>query len=249
MGKSSQFEETNGNADRFAFLGLIAAVSACLLIAGWGPSDPSAHKMWSLTGLVGLLSALGLSEGARIQNNRKMAMLQSQATTDPLTGVGNRRLLDYELDRRIAQVKRQGTHLSILLIDVDYFKRINDHYGHHVGDKMLLHIVQSLIEHLREMDIVARYGGEEFAAILPGTNLDEALLAAERVRSAIEASRLAMSGNSLQTTVSIGVAQATADDTPKSLLERTDAALYAAKQSGRNRIHSHLEICTVPVNA
>ena len=122
---------------RFAFLGLVAWVSACLFIAGFFPIDSNWSRPVSLAGLIGLVSAVGLNESHRSRTNARLARLKDTATTDSLTGVGNRRLLDLEIDRRIAQLRRQGTTVSVLMIDVDHFKGFNDTYGHQAGDARL----------------------------------------------------------------------------------------------------------------
>jgi diguanylate cyclase len=158
----------------------------------------------------------------------------NEARTDPLTGLANRRALNQELERRIAQLQRQGTPLSLLLVDVDHFKRFNDTHGHQAGDEMLCSMARVFRDAVRDMDLATRYGGEEFAIVLPGTVLEDAKCAAERVRRAAAEIELTFRGAKLRDTVSVGLAQATETDDPQSLLRRADDALYAAKEAGRN---------------
>jgi len=224
----------NERSSRIAFLGLIAWVSMCLLVAGWANLDPTQVRALSFAGLFGLIAAVGLSESLQSQARLRFATLMASSTTDPLTGVGNRRVLDAEIERRIAQLRRQGAKVSLLMIDVDHFKRLNDTSGHLAGDAVLRNLAKLLDSTLRDMDLLTRYGGEEFVAVLPGTDLHHARLAAERVRSAIEQSHVNFGGQELRITISVGVTEASPHDTPDSFLGRADKALYEAKNSGRN---------------
>ena len=152
------------------------------------------------------------------------------ATTDALTGLNNRRMFDHSLQLELAIVERRETPLSLLVLDVDHFKRINDTHGHEVGDTVLVAIAQVLGGCARVIDIVARVGGEEFAVILPNT--EGALEVAERMRTAVaQATWLAQ-----RATISIGVATLQPAEDASSLYARADAALYAAKAAGRNRV-------------
>lgn len=165
--------------------------------------------------------------------------LENMAMTDALTGLANRRAMETVLQRDLSRAERDQTELSILTVDVDHFKRVNDTYGHAVGDVVLVHIANALREGLRAGDISARAGGEEFVVILPSTPLSGALIAAERLRARIEAARIVVEGTTIAITASIGAASirgpgcaARADD----LLRRSDDALYQAKRAGRNRV-------------
>jgi diguanylate cyclase (GGDEF)-like protein len=226
-----------------SFLGLIAWVSVCLIVAGFGPPlGPMFAKLWACTGLLGLASAVGLAVRVKREMRRQRELLKcymAEATTDPLTGLANRRALDRELDRRLAQFRRQQVTVSVLLIDVDCFKRFNDTFGHPAGDEMLRGISRVLANTLRGMDLVTRYGGEEFVAVLPGTNLAQAQLAAERVRKAVEQNTVFFRDRELRTTVCVGVAEAVQLDDAGTLVRRADDALYGAKRAGRNRSYFH----------
>jgi diguanylate cyclase (GGDEF)-like protein len=172
--------------------------------------------------------------------------LATQALTDGLTGLANRRSFDETLNREWKRTLREGSQLSLLLIDIDSFKALNDKYGHQVGDDYLRTISAAVSGVVRAPDIVARYGGEEIAVILPGADSQGAVEIAERVRTAIEALRLTHEGNPVGggcVTASIGAATALARRggtirMPESLLLAADTAMYKAKQGGRNRVET-----------
>ena len=156
--------------------------------------------------------------------------LGEMANTDPLTRLSNRRAFDHRLQVELALVARRSTPLSLLMLDVDHFKQINDTFGHDAGDKVLEAIARTLSSNARVIDIVARVGGEEFAVILPNTDAQNAQQVAERMRLAV-----AQSSELVQpTTVSIGAATLQGDEDALSLYSRADAAMYTAKKSGRN---------------
>jgi diguanylate cyclase (GGDEF)-like protein len=170
---------------------------------------------------------------------RLLDSYMAESLTDPLTGLGNRRRFDQELARRFAQWRRAGTPLSLVLVDVDHFKRVNDEHGHAAGDAVLHDVAQVLAECVREMDVVARYGGEEFGMILPGTTLAEAKPVAERVRGAIAGRTFQYGGHELLITVSAGLAEAMLTNDMEVLVARADAALYSAKDGGRDCCFLH----------
>jgi len=170
--------------------------------------------------------------------------LEAQALTDGLTGIANRRSFDVTLGREWKRTLREGSQLSLLLIDIDNFKSVNDTYGHQVGDDYLRAISAALCETVRSPDTVARYGGEEFAVILPSVDSRGAVQTAERLRAAIGDLQLTyeetLEGGGL-VTASIGAATALARQggtikMPESLLLAADTALYKAKLGGRNRV-------------
>ena len=170
------------------------------------------------------------------------ARLHLEATTDALTGCVNRRRFMQMLDTECARVRRHGGALSLLMADIDHFKRINDTHGHAVGDLALKHLAAVAARLLRHEDVFARIGGEEFVFLLPQTTLNGALAFAERVRAAIQAEPLAGAAGPIAFTVSIGAATSGgAADSGSALLERADRALYAAKRSGRNRVEAAAE--------
>lgn len=161
------------------------------------------------------------------------------ARVDAVTGLPDRASLDERLAQYLAGPRLPIAGLSLILADVDHFKEINDAHGHLAGDAMLATIGRVLQSSLREADFVARFGGDEFAVVLPDIQLAHAVQVAERLRCAVERASADYQGRSLQATISCGVAQVQPDDDPRSLLQRADAALYAAKQSGRNATWWH----------
>lgn len=157
-----------------------------------------------------------------------------KAMHDPLTGALNRSALDTMLDKEIDLATRHGNELALLMIDVDHFKQINDTYGHSTGDKVLCSLVNRLNQQIRTSDVLFRYGGEEFTLLLNNTTIDGAHLLAQRIRTAIEQDTHTTETGNIQFTISIGIAQLTPTETAQQLLEKADAALYAAKKMGRN---------------
>jgi diguanylate cyclase (GGDEF)-like protein len=159
------------------------------------------------------------------------------ATTDPLTGLYNKRLFDEVLNREVARSRRHGTTLSLLMIDVDNFKKINDTYGHPVGDKVLVEIGGVLHECVRNTDIVFRYGGDEFAVIPPNTTADGALRVAQKILDRVHSGDILQSlGYSGTTTVSIGIAEYGRGSPSDTLVRHADHALLDAKRVGKNTI-------------
>jgi diguanylate cyclase len=161
------------------------------------------------------------------------------ARTDQLTCVANRRAFDDTLAECYKQWTKKNVPFSTLLIDVDFFKKFNDTYGHLAGDEVLVGVAAALSKSMRDKDIVARYGGEEFAVIFPQTKLEDAMPAAERARKAIEESVFPFEGENLKVTVSVGLAQVRGTDTAEMTVKNADAGLYVSKEAGRNCSHYH----------
>lgn len=157
------------------------------------------------------------------------------AHRDPLTGICNRAAMDQSLQRETALALRQQSNLSLIAIDIDWFKQVNDRYGHSAGDCVLRTVARRIEEELRTSDLLFRYGGEEFVVLLSGTNVAGASVVAERIRQAVATTPCACEGNNIHVTVSQGVAQLTSDS-GSHLFERADRALYLAKQQGRDRV-------------
>jgi diguanylate cyclase (GGDEF)-like protein len=178
-----------------------------------------------------------LGEADRLQRVHEEA-----ATIDSLTGLRNRRWLDDALVRQLHRARRTRRPLSVLMIDVDHFKAVNDEYGHLAGDEVLRHISGVLAGSLRPQDLLARFGGEEFAVVLPDADASQATPIAERLRLAVETAPPAPgAGVPPRVTVSVGVATETRFDDnagPAALLDRADRALYQAKQAGRNHMRA-----------
>jgi len=158
---------------------------------------------------------------------------------DALTGIANKRFFTEFMDRELARAQRTGSPLSLVMYDIDHFKRINDGHGHLAGDAVLRDTAALVKQLVRKEQCYARYGGEEFALVLPDTPVDKATVLAEKVRAQLAAAPFRFQGDAIPVTVSLGVAPAIADtDTVDSLVARADARLYAAKESGRNRVVS-----------
>jgi diguanylate cyclase (GGDEF)-like protein len=163
----------------------------------------------------------------------------SEARTDPLTRLPNRRAFDDEMARNLAAWKRHGRPCSILVADIDHFKQVNDRYGHQVGDLVLATVARKLKESCRGSDLAVRLGGEEFAIVLPQAEASEAIQAAERFRRVIEQTEIPHDGRMLRVTMSVGTAQLAGGESTNSMVQRADAALYASKKAGRNNSHLH----------
>jgi diguanylate cyclase (GGDEF)-like protein len=170
---------------------------------------------------------------------RAQEQLRRQSLVDPLTGLHNRRWLDEMLVRLVTRAAQGAEPLSVVMVDIDHFKRLNDGWGHPAGDVALVAVANELRRRVRPTDAVARYGGEEFAIVLPRTGADEAVIAADRFREAIAFCGIVLpDGTTLpRVTVSCGVAALQGGETAAALLARADEALYAAKNAGRNRVH------------
>ena len=191
--------------------------------------------IWNVQGeLIGVLGiARDISERKKMQEE-----LQQQAITDELTGAFNRRHFMFQAEQELLRVRRYGGECSVLMLDLDSFKRINDAFGHPVGDKVLAKVAEICLATLRCTDLFGRIGGEEFAAILTGTDVKGAKVIAERLRRNIQEAAIdTLETITVSLSVSIGVAtyQPT-NDSLSSLMLRADTALYAAKSCGRNQV-------------
>lgn len=171
------------------------------------------------------------------------AEVLQHATLDALTGLNNRRQFEIRLNQEVATAKRQGKPLCAIMLDIDFFKSVNDTHGHVVGDLVLKNIASVVKAGLREYDIASRYGGEEFAILLPFTKIEEAFLVAQRLRKAVEISSVEIPadeknecGSTVKVTISMGVYEFTTGDTAQTLYGNADKALYEAKTHGRNKV-------------
>jgi diguanylate cyclase (GGDEF)-like protein len=178
------------------------------------------------------------SERENAQLAAERQRLATEASTDGLTGLANRRHLDEYLEEHFRIASRYGTPLSVMMVDIDHFKRVNDEYGHDVGDQVLREVALTLRETMREADLCARYGGEEFVVVMPSTGLEGATECAERVRAAVERRVMFASGNKLRVTVSVGVSGYRGGEQPAAgwMVKEADMALYEAKRNGRNQV-------------
>jgi len=173
---------------------------------------------------------------------RRVVLLEQENITDPLMGIYNRRYLSRRLGEEFLRARRYETPMSVLILDIDLFKRINDAYGHQVGDQVLIYLGKLILNAIRETDIVTRYGGDELLIIAPNTNASSAAALAERLRQYVETHALILSSalsqrKEIRIKVSIGVACLNAEITGgQQLIGYADEALYRAKQEGRNRV-------------
>ena len=173
------------------------------------------------------------AESARQQLAQANRELEVLSVTDKLTALFNRVKLDRVLTAELARAHRYGSALSVVMLDIDHFKVVNDTFGHNIGDDVLVDIADTLRLSVRNSDTVGRWGGEEFLVILPSTDLEQAGAVAEKVRGRVADLKLPTVG---KVTVSLGVAEYQAGDTEQQLVARADIALYAAKEGGRNRV-------------
>ncbi|MBI1393953.1 MAG: diguanylate cyclase [Alphaproteobacteria bacterium] len=168
-----------------------------------------------------------------------IAVIQLEAMTDPLTGVKNRKTFDDAIERTVDKSRQDHVPMSLILADVDHFKRFNDRWGHQTGDQVLRLVADMMKANVKGQDVLARYGGEEFAIILPQTTRDNGILLADRIREAVGARALKKrrtNENMGNVTLSMGVATLREDDTVETIIERADRCLYAAKANGRNQV-------------
>ena len=194
-----------------------------------GQVDPMTLTAILITSAVTCAFAFAFATVTRSQRD----VLIRLARKDPLTGVGNRRALSEKLDKVIAANVRTQAPASMLMLDLDHFKRVNDRYGHATGDQILVRLTEIIKRRLRVTDSVYRIGGEEFVVVVDGQNLTNASRLAEQLRTIIEGNALAPAGS---VTISLGVAQHQTGESADSWLRRADSALYEAKEAGRNTI-------------
>lgn len=227
-------------------------VAPVIMLTGYGNEEIAAQSIQM--GAVGYLPKSGLSpdkllsavDGA-LEKWRELRLIKANeeqlerlANIDSLTGLFNRRVVLYRLEELLKHVRRYRDNFSVIMLDIDHFKKINDVYGHLSGDQTIERIAQFLRIRTRDLDVVGRYGGDEFVIILPSTDLPSALLAAERIRKSIEAIKITdLKGNVFNITVSQGLASYKPGDDIHSIVSRADNALYRAKAEGRNRVETY----------
>jgi diguanylate cyclase (GGDEF)-like protein len=225
----------------FAVFNLVR--SMVLLVVGL-PSDPHAPNPLELTsGIVFLVAALGLGFSVFWMTSMRLRLdLERLASTDPLTGLHNRRAFLTYCEKELMRSSRETEPVSLVLIDLDHFKQINDRHGHDAGDAALCAVASQLRNVVRENDVLARWGGEEFIVLLPGASSEQALQVAQRLRVCIESISLLHNGrvdawSSIRLAISAGVVTATGPiENIDSLLRTCDEALYSAKAAGRNTV-------------
>ena len=173
-----------------------------------------------------------------VQLHQELERLAHQVRTDPLTGVANYRFFSEALEQEIERSQRNGRPTSLLMIDIDHFKKVNDTHGHEIGNQALIHVAGLISRQVRKLDIVCRYGGEEFAVILPETDLYAGIPVAERIRLSLADTPLNLDTFDLTLTTSLGLAtyQPYSLSSAEELITQADHYLYEAKQRGRNQV-------------
>ena len=164
--------------------------------------------------------------------------LEQMASIDKLTGAMNRQVFEHLFEHMMRSAKRRGQPLSVVMLDLDHFKRVNDSFGHLLGDRVLQQTVAMMLTGLRESDTLGRWGGEEFVVLLPDCNLEQATLIANKIRARVAAMVVQEKGLTINVTVSLGVARFDGQEGSEQLLDRADQALYQAKAAGRNKVVS-----------
>ena len=172
----------------------------------------------------------------RVRLAEKLEELEKIALLDPLTRIGNRRYGDLSLAARLNELERYGWSFGVLFMDIDYLKRVNDLFGHDVGDRILRIVATTIINGTRSSDIVSRWGGEEFMVLIPHVDAKQLKDVAEKIRLLVEKSSISVEGKNIEVTISIGVTRARTDDTAETLMKRADELMYKSKSEGRNRL-------------
>ena len=234
-------------AGSVVLLAILAGRAVAFAVAGdWNgalavPANVQALT-YLLTSTVVLLNTVGF---ILMQNEQAVEQQHQQATHDPLTGAANRRALHDELGRQLSRASRGGQPVAILMLDIDHFKKVNDTWGHQAGDVVLKELASRIQSRLRHHDLLARFGGEEFVVVLPDTPLSGALVVAEELRAAVEATPFVAEGGAIPVTVSVGVHASVPpgwEALGDLMIAASDQALYRAKQNGRNRIETSRQL-------
>jgi diguanylate cyclase (GGDEF)-like protein len=188
------------------------------------------------SGDIALIELFSQLVGASIGNVKLFEKIQRQATTDGLTGLANHKTFYEILEKELWRSRRYGGKISLIMVDIDNLKKINDIHGHRAGDKAIREISKRVKECIRQIDTAARYGGDEFAVILLNTSLDGANVVAQRMVDAVANSPMNWNKDKIALSISVGLSQYDADNTPEDITSRSDQALYAAKQAGKNTV-------------
>lgn len=218
---------------RILFLAIAGDWSSELAV----PRDVQALT-YLVTSTVVLLNTMGF---ILMQKEQAVEQQHEQAVHDALTGLANRRALHEELGRHLSRASRSAQPIALLMLDIDFFKKVNDTHGHQAGDAVLRELSLRIQGRLRHHDLLARYGGEEFLVVLPDTPLDGALAVAEDVRRAVEETPFLVEGRSIAITISVGVHAGVPpgwEQIADGMIAASDEALYRAKQNGRNRVET-----------
>jgi len=188
------------------------------------------------SGDIALIELFSQLVGASIGNIKLFEKIQHQATTDGLTGLVNHKTFYEILEKELWRSRRYGGQISLIMVDIDNLKKINDEYGHRIGDKVIKEISKRIKECIRQIDTAARYGGDEFAVILLNTSLIDASVVAKRMVDAVAKTPTAWNKEQIPLSISVGLGQYNAQASPEDITSRSDQALYAAKQAGKNTV-------------
>lgn len=207
-------------------------VKAYIFVSGsWGNIDGSEFTDTQIE----VIQIMANVAAVAITKIEKQMELRYFSTVDPLTKQYNRRYFNDMLNKEFNRYKRNSEVFSVILLDIDHFKKFNDTYGHDVGDLVLIHVAKAVKATVRENDIVCRFGGEEFIVLMPSTNIHDTYVVAERVRKAIEKLAVPTPHGELSVTISLGVSVVTEESTDETIIKQADQALYMSKEGGRNR--------------
>ena len=217
---------------------VLAAISVPLVLPRHPHEADVIYEIAHFATVVALVwAAVALLERLAAQSFAYRGRLQREASTDALTGLNNRREFESGMVREMERARRMHVPLSLAILDIDFFKRINDQHGHDIGDAVLREVAATLQRHIRKSDLLARIGGEEFALVMLGTQPPGAWVVLERLRSAVAALRIPAGGQEIGCTISIGITDRVETDIDWPMLyKRADGALYEAKERGRNRV-------------
>jgi diguanylate cyclase (GGDEF)-like protein len=185
---------------------------------------------------IALIELFSQLVGASIGNIKLFERIQHQATTDGLTGLANHKTFYELLEKELWRSRRYGGQISLIMIDIDNLKKINDAHGHRAGDKVIREISKKITACIRHIDTAARYGGDEFAVILPNTALSDAVIVGERMVDVVSNSPITWKREQISLSISVGVGQYDAECSPEDITSRSDQALYTAKQAGKNTV-------------
>lgn len=226
-----------GAREMFLLFGAPLVVTLTLLQARGASLVTLAEQLFDVI----MMFAIGLIVSELMYRIRRstwvlQARLREHAATDALTGLDNRRQVMPQLHSEIARAGRGQTTFSVIMADLDHFKRVNDEYGHVAGDAVLKSVARILRSGIRQQDRAVRWGGEEFLILLPDTNADQARIVAEKIRETVDSIVFEGNGKPLSITISMGVAGHSGELEPMALIDQADRALYEAKRSGRNRV-------------
>jgi diguanylate cyclase (GGDEF)-like protein/PAS domain S-box-containing protein len=203
------------------------------------------HRLPALVRVSPIRDAAGAIIGAveifsdnspRVRLSEKVEELEKIALLDPLTRIGNRRYGDLVLSAKLNELERYGWHFGVLFMDIDYLKKVNDLYGHDVGDRILKIVATTIINGTRSSDVVSRWSGEEFLVLIPHVDAKQLKDVAEKIRLLVEKSSISVEGKNVEVTISIGASLVHKDDTVDTLMKRVDELMYKSKSEGRNRL-------------